>query len=1115
MIKAGFAILCLAVSALPAGAAPIAISGSVTGPEGEAVAGARVRLLPQPGVWAQGLAAFRGEGDPPAVAQGTVDAAGRFRLEAPRVGLWTVVAEAPGRVPVELRRLSLTDPVELDPAILIEDVGARFRVFGADGRPVANALVILEDDSSFWRLLGGHWHPRRRSGRAGAGGALTLPCGRGEVLTARAVGDGAATGEVSGVTGGRIVLGGGVRREIEVRGADGKPAPEVAVFLPDIAVPAAVTGTNGRFSVAIPAGGSVVFRLAARDGARGAGRTAVTDSGPLVTRMSGLVLSTGRVLSAADRRPLAGALVWADSDPGTLVRTDTAGRYAIRRSVDDRFLLWAAAAGHQDLPWRTGRAQPRGPALALEPALAVTGQIVDAQGVPVAGARIRAVLPERPHSPSFRMTRYGQRAVAGADGGFRLGGLSRGQAYRIEAVAPGFGPIRVDLPPLIGDRRLVLSLSAGRAASGRVVDWAGKPVAEAEILLIDSPGRLPLSREGTDGEPGLNVWRAVTDADGRFHLDGLPPGPFTLRVQHAGFAPLGVRGVAPTDGDLGSWALEPGAVLPGPSRDRPTAAGARVAGRVVDENGMPLFGASLRLTLSDRQRAFASADRDGRFLLDGLQPGHASLEIGAAGFAVVTLPVDLAVEHPIEEMTVVLRNPAFAEGQVLGKGGTPVRDIRVNAGGFDGTVSDADGFWRLDGLAPGRATLSFAKLEGLPLRREIQAKPGLNHLDVTLPDGREVSGTVRDAAGQAVPGALVTLFTGGSYPTFEGLSGEDGTFRITVETDASYDLLTQKEGWADTRRSGLAVEGMPLKGLDVRMGPGAALAGRLLGLADTRDLAEVEIVAYPKERNPIAGRVDAHGRYEVADLAPGEWTVEVRVRGERWGEKTVTIRPADVGTVVLVDLLPSVLSETKADTGGDRARSREKPKPPQRQAEPEPREQGLILEPVLSSGKRPASITAVLSERGSDRTLLLTKAVAADGLARFSEVTHGEWSLLVSAPGGALTAVRSVTVGRSSLPVHVELPVAGRLIVRMPRGRSESATLTLTGPGGHAHSWLGPVNGLQNVFPVIDGTAVAEGVPAGEWEVAVTASDGRILLKTHLKTTGSDEALVLSRDGSP
>jgi hypothetical protein len=1216
-LLAGLAVLGLAAPALPALAAPIFVSGRVTGPEGTAVPGARVRLLSQPGTWTQGLAALRGEADPPAAAEAAVDAGGRFRLEAPGIGLWMVVAEAPGRVPVEVRRLALTDPAEIDPAILFEDAGARFRVFAADGRPAAGALVVLEEDPFFWRSSGG-WHPRPRFGRAGAGGAIVLPCARGEVLTARAVGeDGSsgAMGEARDVTGGRITLRAGIQREIAVRSAEGKPAPDVAVFLPDISIPVAVTGQDGRFAVAVPAGGSALFRLLARDGGRGAGKVAATDPGSLTATLSGLVKSTGRVLSAEDRRPLAGALVWADMDPGTLVRTDAAGRYTILRSAGDRFLLRAAAAGHQEA-WSTGRAQPRGPVLALEPALVVTGAVVDRRGAPVSGAQVRAVIPEPPHSAHYQMSRYGERAMPEGANGFRIGGLTRGKAYVIEAAAPGFAPLRLELPPLTGDRRAVLALVPGRTAAGRVIDLESKPVAGVEAVLVASPGRLPLSREDSEGVPGLDIWRATTDAGGQFQVADLPEGPLTLRLRKAGFTPLSIRGVeANPEGSLGLWRLTAGDVLRGrvfdesgkpvtgaqvhagqgfrtlsqggPPNRKPEAVtgadgsftipdlfrwdrfdlwiwkeglqpgivqnaeagwdidlktgreirivlvpGARLAGRVVDETGTPVPGAWLRLVRDGRRQADSSSDRDGRFVLEGLAPGRADLEISAHGLANAVLPIilpaALAVDQPVEGLEAELRSPASAEGRVLSARGLPVQGIKVRAGDFEEAESDADGWWRIDGLTPGTATLVFAPPEGLPLRREVQiVSPGASRLDVTLPEGREVSGRVRAAAGgAAVAGVQVTVALKGSFPRFEAVSGEDGTFRLTVDANGIYDLVARKEGWADTRMPGLRVEGEPLKGLDVRMGPGATLAGRLIDVGvradvhgartvrDVRDIAEVEITAFPADRLQIAGRVDAQERYEVSDLSPGTWTVEARLRGEIWSEARVTIRPEDAGGApVLLDLRPNA----RLDQGEP---SSSPPKPPQvpksapkkapkKDQEPERKARPLILEPVLTSGQRPLYVTVVLAEQGSDRTFLLSREVGADGLARFPEVTHGQWSLLVSAMGGALTAVRYVTAGGPWAPVHVELPVAGRLIVRMPRDDSASATLVLTGPGGHPHSYLGPAGGLQNVFPVVDGVAVAEGVPAGEWEVTVTASDGRTLLHTRLHTDGTDLVLGL------
>jgi hypothetical protein len=155
--------------------------------EGAPAGGARASLFPVQSSHEWGRMILAGRPAPEAVATAVVDAAGSFRLIAPSAGLWTVVAEAPGRVPVQMSPLAVVEVVELPPAILPEAAEVRVRVTAADG-----SLVFLKA-------------PRER-------------------LTVQATADGAAAGRRSGFEGGDLQLPapGGAVTALEVVGADGR-----------------------------------------------------------------------------------------------------------------------------------------------------------------------------------------------------------------------------------------------------------------------------------------------------------------------------------------------------------------------------------------------------------------------------------------------------------------------------------------------------------------------------------------------------------------------------------------------------------------------------------------------------------------------------------------------------------------------------------------------------------------------------------------------------------------------------------------------------------------------------------------------------------------------------
>lgn len=184
----------------------------------------------------------------------------------------------------------------------------------------------------------------------------------------------------------------------------------------------------------------------------------------------------------------------------------------------------------------------------------------------------------------------------------------------------------------------VVAKPAGEVAIGRVVDdVTSAPIAKASV-------HLGYGRNIDDNAP-----ESVTDDDGRFRMEGMGKdevGRNTLIVDAPGYA-QGVPSVhdwhlkakpgEPTD--LGEFRLE---------------RGARVAGRVLTANGMPVPGARVlfcrdTLTTSpprfqpNESREVASADAEGRFSLEHVPSSpfdwhHTLFAVTADGFGWLELP---------------------------------------------------------------------------------------------------------------------------------------------------------------------------------------------------------------------------------------------------------------------------------------------------------------------------------------------------------------------------------------------------------------------------------------------------------------------------------------------
>jgi Carboxypeptidase regulatory-like domain len=117
--------------------------------------------------------------------------------------------------------------------------------------------------------------------------------------------------------------------------------------------------------------------------------------------------------------------------------------------------------------------------------------------------------------------------------------------------------------------------TTGRIAGTVVLEDAKTPIAGAQILLF--PASRPTAPFGMPPQ-------ALTDQEGRFVFDDLPPGSYRMEVRKTGLAPLSDPGRAPT-----------AQVNAGQTTQvyLPLQKGAVIAGKILDAAGEPLTDARI------------------------------------------------------------------------------------------------------------------------------------------------------------------------------------------------------------------------------------------------------------------------------------------------------------------------------------------------------------------------------------------------------------------------------------------------------------------------------------------------------------------------------------------
>ncbi len=258
---------------------------------------------------------------------------------------------------------------------------------------------------------------------------------------------------------------------------------------------------------------------------------------------------------------------------------------------------------------------------------------------------------------------------------------------------------------------IFVATAAAATLSGAVLDPSGAPITGAIVAAYDER---------------LQYTAVRTDAAGAWSILDLPAGRWRVRAVMEEDDGPNVDGFYPEAWD---YCDSPALVL-GPDDARSgidvvLAVGGRIAGRVLDLDGVPVAGADVLATgVSTRAQLSSRAtttDAEGRFTLVGLDsddgvPEPYRVQIAASGFPRQYLGstydseaaerVDVERGATVDVGDVVLLDGMSLSGVIYGEPGDPVGSGVVYAYSpsqvLDADIAE-DGTWRADGLPPGDA----------------------------------------------------------------------------------------------------------------------------------------------------------------------------------------------------------------------------------------------------------------------------------------------------------------------------------------------------------------------------------------------------------------------------
>jgi hypothetical protein len=278
----------------------------------------------------------------------------------------------------------------------------------------------------------------------------------------------------------------------------------------------------------------------------------------------------------------------------------------------------------------------------------------------------------------------------------------------------------------------------------------------------------------------------------------------------------------------------------------------------------------------------------------GLVPGTTvSLSVQAPGLRGGLASVAVPPAGQPTRLEIHLERAAALDGRLADAAGRPIAgaSVTLQEPPSPRALTDGDGRFHLDSLAPGRREAVALTPGGRPLARAaVDLREGSNRLDLTAPPGLSISGRVVDERGAPVPAAR--LFLEGEDPEDRWLAvgAGDGTFLLPNIREGEYRLSVLAAGFAQAEPQPVRIAGEPVHGLTLRVGRGGSITGRLLGLAP-QELSGLVILAQAAGARRL-GLAGPDGRYLVADVPPGHWEVTVRTATGRQALGSVDIKPA-------------------------------------------------------------------------------------------------------------------------------------------------------------------------------------------------------------------------------
>ena len=669
----------------------------------------------------------------------------------------------------------------------------------------------------------------------------------------------------------------------------------------------------------------------------------------------------------------------------------------------------------------------------LDPGRVLTGRVQDRDGTPIDSARVRCLKPPSLTNIASLTTAQNEPWTRVDDqGSFRIQGLVE-EPLLMEVRARGYRNADVDLPA--HDRERTVTMEKLGVLEGIVLARDGHRLLERFWVEVEREEGFSLDLRQLMRRQLVPLRMEFSSEDGRFRIEGVEPGTWTLTAGAEGFAP---------------FTSDPIEVVVDRATPRIVCAllaESVLAGRVIDDrDGTPIADASVYVQsgvsnpiLDAAGQMFAEentkSDDSGAFRVGSLAEGRYSVIVRHPEYAELSVGgIELSARTERNDLELRMLAGGTIHGQVTSPEGGPEPGARIIATRTTqqmagSAVSDADGWYRIEGLAAGDYALTRVPSQfALDSERLFeQLSQGFESKNAHVESGAEVRvdfGTTLRAGSARVHGRVLAK-SGPVKDVLVSLITSDDAFAPTsssartTATDANGEFLFSelppgrvilqcqiREGMETLPSRMLWRECELVDGeteeVEFRL-PGGAIRGRLLATDDGRVLGGVPVRAVPFSStsttpNPWDGfarqyganaTTDREGRFKISSLEPGTYTVLAGGRdllglSAAYAETRVGPVEVRVGDVDLGDL--------RVPPGGS-------------------------VEGVVKDGSgRPVTGATVVLRAADGGWLHSFSMVATDGSGAFSYggLSSGVYDIVVRAPNLAQNEVRGVRVEAGS-----------------------------------------------------------------------------------------------------